>query len=607
MTPEKDLIEHHSAVDDLLADLKELIPGAFADGNLEIGRLRELVGDSDGSDPEASFGLSWPGRDSALGLLKMPVRGSLRPDGDSSLQAVDHVFIKGENLEVMQLLQKAYFGSFKVIYLDPPYNNGYDVVYVDDLSDPLGAYLAYVEAWSRGDRKPAGVPSTGSRVHSRWLSMMFPRLLLARNLLAEDGVLFAAIDDHESHHLRMLMDEIFGPENFVCTFIWEKRYAPAPDARDAGYVHENILCYRRSDSFEGSLLPMTEAQKGRYRNPDSDPRGPWKPADYTCRFTAQDRPTLYYPIRNPNSGEKIWPKKSRVWACSSEEHAKNEAEGRVWWGADGANSVPAKKKYLSEIAQGAKPMTLLKHEVVGHTDEATKELRAWFPDLGITPKPTRLIRHLLSVAGVQSGDLVLDPFARVGTLAEAVINANVEADLGAKFVLIQFPEPAADDSSEPLSWFAMERARRRLERLEPGDPPQTMRSFSLDSSSFVAPSPMPPASVEEIEEQLRLLVNNVKEERTEIDLMFEILLAHGYPLDIEITELQEDGHLAYTIDDSNLVLFLGREITPGIVEWLGRLAKARVVCLDAAFGGDDALRTNGALQLRERGIELATI
>ncbi len=610
MTPEDGLPDRTSPIADMLADLAALIPEAFSEGRLDLSELAVLLGsDADGQSTEPRFGLDWPGRTAALRLLRLPGRGALRPVGlnDIDLSQSDHVFISGENLEVLKLMQKAYFAAFKMVYLDPPYNNGYDSVYVDDADDPLGAYLRHVDAWQEGDLRPAGVPSTGSRVHSRWLSMMLPRLFAVRTVLAEDGVVFVSIDDHEAHHLRMLMDDVFGPENFVCTFIWEKRYSPAPDAKDAGYVHENILCYRRSDSFGAAMLPMTDEQKGRYKNPDGDPNGPWKSTDYTCRFTATQRPNLYYPITNPNTKHEVWPKKTRVWACTKEKHEQNVAEGRVWWGEDGTNSVPARKAYLKEVAQGAKAATLLKHDLVGHTDEATKELHEWFPELKVTPKPTRLIRYLMAIAGVQDGDLVLDPFARVGTTAEAVVNANVEDGLGARFVLIELPEPGGADEARTLADYARDRALGRVERAVAGGLAQSVRCFSLDASCFVTPSSTPPSGANEIVEQLRLQATGFKEGRSSADMLFEILLASGYRLDVDIKAIDVGGPTAYSVDEGGLVVCVDRDISPTTVGKLAELAQGRVVCLDAAFGHDDEFRVNTALELRGRGIDLTTV
>ena len=588
-------------------DMRELFPEAFQENTFDPDRLLEFLRDESDVVPESRrFGFEWPGKKEALRLLRMAATGALRPLRDKSLNfdTAPHVVITGDNLEVMKLLQKAYFGAFRVIYMDPPYNTGSDVIYNDDYKDPLLSYLRYSGQLSAGSLRVSSALETRGRFHSRWLAMMLPRLFVARNLLAENGVVFVSIDDHESHHLRILMDEVYGGENFVCSFVWEKRYSPPPDAKDVGYVHENILCYRRSDAFQAALLPMTDAQKKRYKNPDNDSRGPWKAADYTCRYTAQERPTLYYPIRNPATGEEMWPKKTRVWACSQNEHSKNEAESRIWWPPDA--TVPAKKKFLSEIRQGSMPMTLLGHKEVGHTDEATKELRSWFPDVKVTPKPTRLIRHLLRIAAVQKDELVLDCFAGTGTTAEAILSANEQDDVGARFVLIQLPEPLKHNPKMTMADLARERAVRRAQAL--AKPKATgVRCFALSASSFRAPSGELPKGEDALAEQLRMLADNVKAGRTEEDLLFEILLKAGFKLTDTVDKIEASDHVAFSVADGRLLICLDRKVTRGGLRALIEQKPQRVVCLDIAFEGNDQLKTNSLLEMRSHGIEFRTL
>jgi site-specific DNA-methyltransferase (adenine-specific)/adenine-specific DNA-methyltransferase len=272
--------------------------------------------------------------------------------------------------------------------------------------------------------------------HDRWLCMMYPRLVLLRQFLRGDGAIFVSIDDNEVANLRLLMDEVFGSRNFLCTFAWEKRYAPPPDTKDIGYLHESLMAYRASAQFQRNLLPLTEDQTGRYKNPDHDARGSWKAMDYTCRYTSDERPNLYYAIRQPNTEEEIWPKRTRVWAMSREVHERNESEKRIWWGVKGVNSVPALKNFLSEIQQGMMPVSLLKHDSVGHTDEAAKELRNLVPDVKFTPKPARLIQHLLKIAS-DKDSLILDSFAGSGTTAHAVLKQNAEDGGNRRFILVE--------------------------------------------------------------------------------------------------------------------------------------------------------------------------
>lgn len=306
--------------------------------------------------------------------------------GDVSGANADNMLIQGDNLLALKALIPFYAGRVKCIFIDPPYNTQSAFEHYDDKLE-----------------------------HSQWLSMMYPRLVLLRELLSEDGSIWITIDDNEAHYLKVLMDEVFGRGNFLCSIAWEKRYSPPPDTKDFGYVHDLVLVYRKSVAFKRNLLPATDDQTGRYKNPDNDPRGPWKAMDYTCRFTANERPNLFYPIRQPLTGEEIWPKRNRVWAMSKEVHQRNEAESRIWWGAKGTNSVPALKNFLDGVAQGMMPMSLWKHSLAGHNQDGKKEALQLFGDAPFsTPKPERLLSVILHIA-TKPGDLVVDTFLGSGT------------------------------------------------------------------------------------------------------------------------------------------------------------------------------------------------
>jgi adenine-specific DNA-methyltransferase len=327
--------------------------------------------------------------------------------GQIDAGAADNWLIQGDNLEALKALLPFYAGRVKCIFIDPPYNTKSAFEHYDDNLE-----------------------------HSQWLSMMYPRLELLRELLAEDGSIWVSIDDNEAHYLKVMMDEVFGRGNFLCAIAWEKRYSPPPDTKEFGYVHDLILCYRKSPSFRRNLLPLTEDQTGRYKNPDLDKRGPWKAMDYTCRFSADERPNLYYPVNQPNTGEEIWPKRTRVWAMSREVHERNVAENRLWWGAKGTNTVPALKNFLSEINQGMMPMSLWKHGLVGHTQDAMKEMLALYGEEPFsTPKPEKLVHTILHIA-TTPGDLVLDSFLGSGT------TAAVAHKMGRRWIGIEMGEHA---------------------------------------------------------------------------------------------------------------------------------------------------------------------
>ena len=338
-------------------------------------------------------------------LLEDPEKSYHAKHRVSDNDIFDNRLIFGDNLLALKALEQEFSGRVRCVFIDPPYNTGSAFTHYDDGLE-----------------------------HSIWLGLMRDRLEIIRRLLSEDGSIWITIDDNEAHYLKVICDEIFGRSNFLCDIAWEKRYSPPPDTKDFGYVHDHILVYRKSSSFRRNLLPLTEDQSGRYKNPDNDPRGPWKAMDYTCRYSADERPNLFYPIRQPNTGEQILPKRTRVWAMSREVHEKNEREGRIWWGAKGTNSVPALKNFFSEINQGMMPMSLWKHTLAGHNQGAAKEMLGLYGhDVFSTPKPERLLQTVLHVA-TQPGDWVLDSFAGSGT------TGAVAHKMGRRWIMVELGE-----------------------------------------------------------------------------------------------------------------------------------------------------------------------
>jgi adenine-specific DNA-methyltransferase len=319
----------------------------------------------------------------------------------------ENLLIHGDNLLALKALEQDYTDKIKCIYIDPPYNTGSAFKHYDD-----------------------GVE------HSLWLTLMSNRLKILKKLLSPDGSIWINIDDNEGHYLKVLCDEIFGRSNYMCGIAWEKRYAPPPDTNDFGYIHDLILVYKKSNLFKRNLLPITDDQADRYKNPDKDPRGPWKAMDYTCRYNSKERPNLFYPIQQPNTGAEIWPKTSRVWARSKEVTQKNQRENRIWWGTKGTNMVPALKNFFSEINQGMMPMSLWKHTLAGHNQEAKKEIKALFgSDIFDTPKPERLIMTVITIS-TSPGDIVLDSFLGSGT------TAAVAHKMGRRWIGIELGEHA---------------------------------------------------------------------------------------------------------------------------------------------------------------------
>ncbi|MBI2844772.1 MAG: site-specific DNA-methyltransferase [Armatimonadetes bacterium] len=347
-----------------------------------------------------------------------------------------NLLVEGDNLLALKALLPYYAGQVKCIYIDPPYNTGNEGwVYNDNVNSPdMRKWLG--ETVGRDDLTR----------HDKWLCMMYPRLVLLRQFLREDGAIFISIDDNEVAHLRCVMDEIFGERNFIANVVWQKKQSPQNDAINLSDMHDHILVYARRakanridpEGWQRNLVLRGDAQDQRYTNPDDDPRGPWTSADYTCNKTADERPNLYYPITNPDTGEELWPSRRRVWAFDPSAHEHNAAENRIWWGSNGKGR-PRIKKFRSEVAEGIVPSTWWTRELAGDNQESRRELRSLLPEANVdfsTPKPSRLVRRILELATC-SQSLILDSFAGSGTTGHAVMQLNKEDGGSRRFILVE--------------------------------------------------------------------------------------------------------------------------------------------------------------------------
>jgi DNA modification methylase len=367
-----------------------------------------------------------------------------------------NLIIEGDNLLALKALLPTHAGRIKCIYIDPPYNTGNEGwVYNDNLTQPQ------FKEWIG---QTVGKEGEDATRHDKWCCMMYPRLQLLKELLRDDGVILVSIDDNEIQHLRMLMDEIFGVENLVACVCWQKKYSASNDHQGVAPMHDFILVYQKSSEFKRNLLPRTAIQDRAYKNPDNDPRGPWKPADCTCNKTKDERPNLYYPIRNPHVGKDVWPDEKRVWAYSEDIMQENIENNFLWWGKDGKNSTPALKNFLRDVQQGLVPTTWWPQEDVGHTDEAKKEIQRILGSLAVnlTPKPVDLLRRIVRI-GASKNDLILDSFAGGGTTGHAVLALNQEDGGNRKFILVQMPYDTKDNEKDKFNIcqkITAERVRR---------------------------------------------------------------------------------------------------------------------------------------------------
>ena len=629
--------------------LKQLFPTIVKEGQIDFSELQSLLGEEI-VDKDEYYRFTWAGKSQARLEANKPSTATLRPDKESSKNwdTTKNIFIEGDNLEVLKLLQKSYANRIKMIYIDPPYNTGKDFVYKDNYADNLQNYLDITGQTDAQGKKNSTNTESDGRYHSNWLNMMYPRLRLARNLLTDDGVIFISIDDNEVHNLRKLCDEVFGEENFVVEIIWEKKFSPQNDAKYFSINHEQVLCYAKSKSkFDRNLLPMTKDQKSRYKNLDNDSRGDWTSGDISVgRITEKD----IYPIKTP-TGRDVFPPHGNSWRFSREKLEELITDNRVWFGENGDN-VPRVKRFLSEINQGIVPISLWYNKDVGHTQSASQDLKKLFQDKAFFdyPKPVELIKRL-SFISTNQNSIILDFFAGSGTTAHAVMQLNAEDGGNRHCISVQLPE-STEESSEAhkagyknIAEITKERIRRAGEKIvnaekenlqkaeaelsaenakvikdenlieEVASKIQNLRSkiqnldigfkaFKLDSSNICAWDGNP----ENLEQQLDLYAQNIKEDRTENDILFEVLLKYGLDLTVPIEEKTIAGNTVYNVGAGTMFVCLSDSITPTVSEEIGKWkeelqpAVSRVIFKDSGFGTDKD-KTNAIQILKRFGVE----
>ena len=457
-----------SPLDARIERVKELFPEAVNEDGIDFETLANLLGKREARRERYNF--TWAGKQDAILSLHSRSRGTLKPVPEKSINWDDtkNVFIEGDNLEVLKLLYKSYFGRVKMIFIDPPYNTGNDFVYPDDYSDPLSHYLRLTGQVDDEGNLRTSEPDKAGRKHSGWLSMMYPRLFLARQLLRDDGVIFVTIDDNEADNLRKVMNEIFGEENFIACIAWEKRYTRSNNAKLFYSLKDSILLYRRSEALAVLREERTKKSDDLYRNPDNDPRGPWTTSSYVNPATKEKRPNLVYPITNPHTGD-IVEHPTHAWKYEYSEHKRHVQEMQLWWGKDGNAKYPRKKIYLEENGGGLVPIDIWKHETAGTTDEAGSELKRLFDGQIVfdTPKPTKLIRRMISMTTVSDdNDIVMDFFAGAASTAHAVLAHNAEDNGNRRFVMVQLQEMTDHAEYPTIADVGKERIRRVIRQME---------------------------------------------------------------------------------------------------------------------------------------------
>lgn len=558
--------------------------------------LRQLLGDNAVEDADEMYQFTWPGKQEARREAARPTTKTLRPVVEDSVDwdNTQNLYIEGDNLEVLKLLQKSYMGKVKMIYIDPPYNTGNDFVYDDDF-----AVSQHEHDLATGDVDELGLryrknTDTNGKFHSDWCSMMYSRLMVARSLLTEDGVIFISIDDNEQRNLKNICDEIFGSSNFIAQLIWERAYSPKNDAKYISNSHDYVLMYALDlEKFTIGRLPRTEEANARYSNPDNDPRGVWKASDMSVKTYTS---SCDYKITTP-SGKIVEPPAGRCWRLSAKAFAERLQDNRIWFGPNG-DSTPSIKRFLSELKyEGMAPTSILFYKEVGHSQEGAKEVVSLFGNKGVFdgPKPVRLLERLIILANLKSDSIVLDFFSGSATTAHALMKMNSNKNFQCKFILVQLPEEVNDTKKEQeyknICEIGKERIRRAGKKIKEESPLTTQnldtgfRVFRLADSNF---EEVKKAPAEYDQAQLDLFLNNVKSDRTDLDLLFGAMLSWGVQLSLPMTSEEVDGKMIYSVNDGDHVACFADDITENIVKAMADKQPLRVLFRDSCFARDDA-------------------
>ena len=559
--------------------------------------LRQLLGDNAVEDADEMYQFTWPGKQEARREAARPTTKTLRPVVEDSVDwdNTQNLYIEGDNLEVLKLLQKSYVGKVKMIYIDPPYNTGNDFVYDDDFAvsqDDYDLFAGDVDELGNRYRKNT---ETNGRFHSDWCSMMYSRLMVARSLLTEDGVIFISIDDNEQKNLKNICDEIYGSTNFLAQVIWERAFSPINLMKHFSPSHDYILVYAKNgENAVCNGIKRSEEANDRYSNPDNDPRGVWSSSDISVGPAIQEN---VYTITTP-SGREVEPPAGRSWRLSRKAFRERLQDNRIWFGPDG-NGVPRMKRFLSELRKtGVTPMTIWKHTEVDHSQGATQKLAKLFDGKKYFdyPKPVTLIQRCISLYS-NKDSLILDFFSGSATTAHAVMQLNAEDCGNRKYIMVQLPEETPEDSEarkagyDTIPEIAKERIRRAGKKIKEESPLTTQnldtgfRVFRLADSNF---GEVKKAPGEYDQAQLDLFLNNVKSDRTDLDLLFGAMLSWGVQLSLPMTSEEVDGKMIYTVNEGDLVACFAEDVTENIVKAMADKKPLRVLFRDGCFVRDDA-------------------
>ena len=568
--------------------------------SIDFDKLRQLLSSDIVEGNEERYQFTWPDKRKAILAANAPISATLRPCPEESVDFdnTQNLYIEGDNLDVLKCLKETYLHKVKMIYIDPPYNTGNDFVYEDDFAESAAEYLANSGQFDeQGNRLVTNTESNG-RFHTDWLNMIYPRLKVARDLLTEDGVIFISIDDNEAKNLKNITDEVFGERNFLAQVVWERAFSPINLMKHFSPSHDYVLCYAKNvDSAVCHGIGRSNEANDRYSNPDNDPRGVWSSSDISVGPAVQEN---IYPITTP-SGRVVEPPAGRSWSLSRKAFRERLEDNRIWFGPNGDNT-PRIKRFLSELRKtGITPMTIWKHTEVDHSQGATQKLAKLFDGKKYFdyPKPVSLIERCLQLYS-DKDSLILDFFSGSATTAHAVMQLNAEDGGNRKFIMVQLPE-LTDEKSEAykagyktICEIGKERIRRAGAKIKADSPLTTQhldtgfRVLKLDSSNMkdVFYSPKETSQLE-----LFRYVDNVKDDRTSEDLLFQVMLELGATLDSKIEESEVDGKTIFNVGDGYLVACFDQEVSDEVVTAIAKMQPTYAVLRDTSLA-NDATATN---------------
>ena len=604
---EKLKMQSHDVIGSNTQKIAQLFPNCVTerlgkDGKSELAidfeKLQAELSNEIIAEGEERYQFTWPDKRAAVRLANTPTTMTLRPCREESVDFdnTQNLYIEGDNLDVLKVLRETYLGKVKMIYIDPPYNTGNDFVYNDDFGKDKGSFeetsgLFDEDGNQTIDPMQRNTESNG-RFHTDWLNMIYPRLKVARDLLTDDGAIFISIDDYEEDNLKKICNEIFGERNFVACVAWQRNYAPISLKKFFSESHEYCYIYAKDlNQFQMNLLPRSDKQNKDYKNPDNDPRGVWKVGNLTVGPAVEKQ---VYEIVGP-TGRKFLPPSGYCWRFTKEKFEEMRKDNRIWFGTDGNNS-PVPKLFLTEVQDGVTPMTLWSFEEAGHNQIATRELREIFgASIFTSPKPLKYLTRYLQI-GLNKDSLILDFFSGSATTAHAVMKLNAEDGGNRKFIMVQLPEKT-DEKSEAykagyknICEIGKERIRRAGIKVkeEAGKSAQNLdtgfRVLKLDSSNMEDVYYTPQ------EFELQSLFNeNVKADRTNEDLLFQVMLDLGIELSAKIECKQIAGKNVHFVDDNYLVACFDRDINESTITEIAKLQPIYFVMRDASAANDNVI------------------